>query len=70
MVQTNNSQATKKLSALVRDFSIRSGGRKVFRGCPAEYSAAVNAIRDRVRTRPPRPADDRAAGSGTGLPIG
>jgi len=57
MVQTNNTQASRKLDALVREFSIRAGGRKVFRGCPAEYSPAVQAVRDRVRTRPPKPAE-------------
>ena len=49
MVQTNVPAATKKLQAIVRDYRITVAGKKVFRGCPAEYTKAVWEVRKAVQ---------------------
>ena len=57
MVQTNIPQASKKLEAIVKENSQRIGGKLVFTGSAAEYTAAVEAVRERVRTKPPKPQE-------------
>ena len=57
MVQTNVPAATKKLQAIVRDYRISVAGRKAFRGCPAEYSKAVWAVREAVQQGKLKPKD-------------
>ena len=57
MVETNNKQATRILQAIITQNSRGKGKRKTFNGHAAEYSPAVQAVRDRVRTRPPKPKE-------------
>lgn len=57
MVQTNISEASKKLEAIVRENLRRAGGKSVFPGHQAEYTPAVHAVRERVRTHPPKPRE-------------
>jgi len=49
MVETNVPAATKKLQAIVKDYKITVAGKKTFRGCPAEYTKAVWAVRKAVQ---------------------
>ena len=57
MVETNVPEATKKLRAIVRDYRISVAGKKVFRGCPAEYTKAVWAVRKAVQQGKLKPRD-------------
>jgi glucosamine-6-phosphate deaminase len=57
MVQTNLAQASKKLEAITRENLHRAAGKPVYSGHQAEYSPAVHAVRNRVRTRPPKPGE-------------
>jgi len=57
MVQTNVPKATRKLRAIVRDYKISVAGKKVFRGCPAEYTKAVWAVRKAVQQGKFKPKD-------------
>ena len=49
MVETNVPAASKKLEAIVKENLQRVAGKKVYRGCPAEYSSAVWAVRQAVQ---------------------
>ena len=57
MVETNVPEATAKLQAIVQDYRTDVAGRKVFRGCPAEYSKAVWAVRKAVQQGKVKPKD-------------
>ena len=57
MVDTNNKQATRILQSIITQNSGGKGRRRVFNGHAAEYSPAVQAVRDRIRTRPPQPKE-------------
>ena len=57
MVQTNVSQASRELEAIVRENSRRIGGKQVYMGHAAEYTSVVRSLRDRVRTSPPKPGE-------------
>ncbi|MDP7395373.1 MAG: hypothetical protein QGF67_13335 [Lentisphaeria bacterium] len=57
MIETNIPEATKKLQAIVDKNQQKAGRSKSYIGHPAEYSGTVQAVRDRVRTKPPTPRD-------------
>lgn len=54
MVETNIPEATEKLQAIVDENLQRVGRSRVFSGHPAEYSPVVQAVRERVRRKPPK----------------
>lgn len=49
MVQTNVPAASKKLEAIVKENMQTVAGKKVYRGCPPEYTKAVWAVREAVQ---------------------
>ncbi|HUT33293.1 MAG TPA: hypothetical protein VNE39_07435 [Planctomycetota bacterium] len=49
MVETNVPVASKKLEAIVKENLQRVAGKKVYRGCPAEYTPGVWAVRQAVQ---------------------
>ena len=49
MVQTNVPAASRKLEAIVKENMQTVAGKKVFRGCPAEYTKGVWAVREAVQ---------------------
>jgi len=57
MVETNIPAASKKLEAIVKENLQTVAGKKVFRGCPAEYSKAVWEVRRAVRGGKFKPKD-------------
>jgi len=57
MVETNVPAASKKLEAIVRENLRKVGRTRVYRGHAAEYTPAVEAVRERVRRKPPTPRE-------------
>ena len=57
MAETNIKKADRILNSIISQNLQGKGRKKVFGGHTAEYTPAVQVVRERVRTRPPQPRD-------------